>query len=103
MQFAGGSIFHEAASPDAQEGSPADPEGALTIQGVRIAHNSMGKVNTAPACSSTAQTHAFRTPGVSRTGETALGPSFGSWDHLGTASHSSAPCCRLSARKPSSR
>ena len=56
MQFAGGSIFHEAASPDALQGSPADPEGALTIQGVRIAHNSMGKVNTAPACSSTAQT-----------------------------------------------
>ena len=46
-EFAGGSIFHEAASPDAQD-SPADPEGALTIQGVRIAHNSMGKVNAAP-------------------------------------------------------
>jgi hypothetical protein len=52
-EFSSGSIFHEPATPD----SDGDPE-ALTIEGVRIAHNSMGKALGSQAELSLTQTGA---------------------------------------------
>lgn len=42
QEFGGGSIFHQPSPPDSS--TQADPEGGLTIEGVRIAHNSMPNV-----------------------------------------------------------